>query len=889
LFCYNVIPMTQKKMNILLVENEKPHVELIIRSFEDHIHEVSITVAHTLRAARERVAECIPDIAIVDYNLPDGKGIGLIPGNKEKLSYPVVIMTGYGDEQAAVRAMKAGALDYLVKSKEMFADLPRICRRFIREWNYITERRNLIKSLQESKQRLEQAERIAKLGHWELDLVTNTLYWSDEIYRIFDIDPKKFKASYEAFLETVHPEDRERVNTAYTDSLKNKTLYDIEHRLLMKDGAVKFVREKCTTEYDPQGIPLRSLGIVQDITEQKLATDLIMGFAEVLDNSSNEIYIFDAKTLLFIHVNKTAVINTGYSLAELRRLTPLDLKPEFTSESFDTLIEPLRTGAKGNIHFSAVHRRKDGTLYNIEVNLQLSTFEHSPAFVANIVDSTERRKAENEILKLSRAIEQSPSVIIITDPKGIIEYVNPVFTGITGYTNEDILGQHLEFLKPEGISSKEYRQLWQTVASGDIWKGELCARKKTGEFYWESVFISPVRNAEGVIANFLAVKEDITERKQMEIVLLESESNYRKLSSQFNALLDAIEKPLILLSPELEILWENRAAKIIFEKKIHNGKEHQCYNVWFHRSVPCEGCLVQKCFQTGKTENTQFFTPDNRFWDIKVFPVKEEENKINHVIMVASDMTEELLAREKSLRAGQLATIGELAASVAHEINNPIYGVINCAELLIMDSLRGKKMDHDMVNMIIKESQRIANVTKCLLSFVRDTDEEKIKCSVHELFADTLTFSGTIMRKEGINLKIRIPENLPKIIVHPQRIQQVFLNILNNSRYALNEKYPNQHKNKIIDITASEILLNEAPHIKIVFHDRGAGIPHDKLEKALTPFFTTKPKGKGTGLGLSICNDIINNYNGTLEIESREGHFTKIKITLPIAETRKGE
>ncbi|MCF6148210.1 MAG: PAS domain S-box protein [Candidatus Kuenenia sp.] len=859
-------------------------MELIIRAFERWNHEVNITVASTIREARERVAECIPDIAIVDYNLPDGKGMALIPGDKEKSCYPVVIMTGYGNERAAVSAMKAGALDYLVKSKETFAHLPRMCKSFIREWNYVVERRNLIKSLQESKQKLEHAERIAKLGHWELDLVTNALYWSDEIYRIFDRDPQKFKATYEAFLEAVHPEDRERVNKAYTDSLKYKTTYDIDHRLLMKDGTVKFVNEKCTTEYNEQGIPLRSIGIVQDITEQKLSVDLALSFAQVVENSLSEIYLFDVKTLTFIMVNKRARKNLGYSLHEISQLTLVDLAQEFTPELFEIITIPLRTGQKKEIQYSTVHRRKDGTLYNVEVNLHLSLYRRSLAFLAIMLDATERIKATNEILKLSRAIEQSPGIIVITDTKGTIEYVNPTFNKITGFATEEVLGQNLSFLKPEGISTKEYKQLWETIVSGNTWKGELCTKKKHGEFYWEAVSISPVRNAIGNITHFVAVMEDITERKQIEIVLLESERNYRRLSNEFNALLDAIERPLILLSPDLEILWENRGAKkTTFGKRFVNSAKHHCYNLWFNRSIPCEDCLVQKCFRTGKTENIQLFTPDNRFWDIKVFPVKEEKNKTHNVIMIAGDMTDEMLLREKSIRAGQLAAIGELAASVAHEINNPIYGVINCAELLIKDSLRGKKMDHDIANMIIKESYRIANVTKCLLSFVRDKEDEKSKCSIHELLSDTLTFTGTIMQKEGIKLKTNMPDSLPKITVHPQRIQQVFLNILNNARYTLNEKYPVHHKNKIIDITGSEIMLNGTPHIQMVFYDRGKGTPPDKLEKVMTPFFTTKPKNKGTGLGLSISNDIINDYNGKLEIESREGDFTKIKITLPIS------
>jgi sigma-54 dependent transcriptional regulator, acetoin dehydrogenase operon transcriptional activator AcoR len=125
-------------------------------------------------------------------------------------------------------------------------------------------------AIQRSEKRLKEAERIANIGHWELNLVTNTLYWSDEIYRIFDSNPQEFGATYEAFLDAVHPDDRNTVDKAYKDSIQNKTGYDIVHRLLLKNGTLKFVHEKCRTLYNADGNPLRSLGTVQDITHQKL-------------------------------------------------------------------------------------------------------------------------------------------------------------------------------------------------------------------------------------------------------------------------------------------------------------------------------------------------------------------------------------------------------------------------------------------------------------------------------------------------------------------------------------------------------------------------------------------------------------------------------------------
>ncbi len=134
----------------------------------------------------------------------------------------------------------------------------------------ITERKQAEAALRHSEDSLKEAQRIAHIGNWDLDLVRNVLTWSDEIYRMFEIDPAKFGASYEAFLDAIHPDDRELVNRAYTESVKNRMPYDIVHRLRMQDGRIKYVNEHCETFYDETGKPLRSVGTVQDVTERVL-------------------------------------------------------------------------------------------------------------------------------------------------------------------------------------------------------------------------------------------------------------------------------------------------------------------------------------------------------------------------------------------------------------------------------------------------------------------------------------------------------------------------------------------------------------------------------------------------------------------------------------------
>jgi signal transduction histidine kinase len=236
--------------------------------------------------------------------------------------------------------------------------------------------------------------------------------------------------------------------------------------------------------------------------------------------------------------------------------------------------------------------------------------------------------------------------------------------------------------------------------------------------------------------------------------------------------------------------------------------------------------------------------------------------------------------QKETLRAAHLASIGELAAGVAHEINNPINGIINYAQILVDEGSRGNG-EREIPNRIIKEGERIAVIVRSLLSFAKERKGGKAPVDVREILSDTLALSETLLRKDGIILKVDMPVDLPRITAHFQQIQQVFLNVLNNARHALNQKYPGHDKNKTLEIAGEAPMTHGGRQVRVTFHDRGVGIPTDQIDKVFDPFFTTKPQGIGTGLGLSISHGIITDHGGKLLIQSVEGEFTRVQIQLP--------
>jgi PAS domain S-box-containing protein len=243
------------------------------------------------------------------------------------------------------------------------------------------------------------------------------------------------------------------------------------------------------------------------------------------------------------------------------------------------------------------------------------------------------------------------------------------------------------------------------------------------------------------------------------------------------------------------------------------------------------------------------------------------------------EIRERKQAEEEAVRASQLASLGELAAGVAHEINNPINGIINYSQLIVNKNEDGS-WDKDIAVRIIKEGDRISNIVTNLLSFARVNDGKMIPARVSDILSEALSLTHTHIRKDGIKLTVDVSPDLPVVHMNSQQIEQVFLNVISNARYALNQKYRGKDNSKKLEILGAHV-MNDKPFVRIIFSDNGVGIPPGIKNKIMNPFFTTKPSNMGTGLGLSISHGIISQHDGSITFDSVEGEFTKVMIDLP--------
>jgi PAS domain S-box-containing protein len=258
------------------------------------------------------------------------------------------------------------------------------------------------------------------------------------------------------------------------------------------------------------------------------------------------------------------------------------------------------------------------------------------------------------------------------------------------------------------------------------------------------------------------------------------------------------------------------------------------------------------------------------------------------IILIVRDLSEQKrLAAEKELmqmqlfQSSKLASIGELSAGVAHEINNPLNGIINFAQLLKDDNTAQTETEQRMVDGIIEEGQRISKIVRDLLTFARLDSTELARVNIAETIAASVSLFGHQLDKDGITLEVEVPENLPTVRAEGSRLRQVVINLISNAHHALRAK---DSETKVFHIKAGTVNKQGRQCLRLEFFDNGIGINREDLDKIFDPFFTTRRETGGTGLGLSLSFGIIREFKGTITVESEEGNYTRFIVELPATE-----
>lgn len=588
----------------------------------------------------------------------------------------------------------------------------------------ISARKKAEVALQESEQRLKLSQQAAKIGTFEWNIQTGLNTWSPELEAMYGLKPGEFARTQPAWQELVHPDDRAAAIDANNWTLRTGEPVEREWRVVWRDGSVHWILGRYQGFKDAAGKPLRLTGVNIDITERKRAERALgeseSRYRQLVQGLPVAVCTCDVKGRMVLY-NAAAVRLWGQEPDSLGRwdgayrLFTAEGKPLPHFRSPLALVvkghEPVRNaeiiimrpngGRSRVLAFPDPIRDQQGRIIGaVNVHVDITALTETEAAL---------RRSLHQIRTLSQAVEQSPASVLITTPTGEIDYANPKFTEVTGYTLEEVLGKNPRFLKSGHQSQEFYRDMWNTITAGKEWRGEFCNRRKNGELFWEYAVVAPVFGSEGQVRHFVAIKEDMTEQHQAIDMLRDREERLR-------AILNTVGDAVITIDRKGHMVGTNPAAQRMFgyaeaEMLGHNVKmlmpppfrdEHDGYLAKYHR--------------TGRTGiiGTRRELQAQR-WDGTIFPIELAVSEATHLNLftgVIRDLTE-----RKRLEAEVLQISEDERQRVAADLHDGI-----CQELVSIN-FAATALERDLQPFDAQIAQRVKMLAQTIAAAAGHTRE----------------------------------------------------------------------------------------------------------------------------------------------------------------------
>jgi PAS domain S-box-containing protein len=487
------------------------------------------------------------------------------------------------------------------------------------------------------------------------------------------------------------------------------------------------------------------------------------------------------------------------------------------------------------------------------INEMVGTLEQSQ-------NSLEMQKKSAEKLRIT--IESVSEGIITSDLGGWITDVNDAALRLHGFAKkEEMIGRNIIDMVVDEDRPKAEQAQQQTLINGNSGNLEYTILKADGAKFFGEASSAVLKDPDGKPIGFVTGVKDVTERNQAEAaVLIEKEMIDRILAIVPNAVL--------VIDKNDKILLANRSFEEYFGQKMQNAQGKVISEIITEKEL--QDAIEESHLNSTQKIQIEFkHVADSaeKIFICNILSMEKEET-----LIMFTDMTQERERQERLYLTDRLASVGEMAAGIAHELNNPLTSVIAMSQLLLDEELP-KDLKEDLES-IFNEARRAANVVKNMLTFARKHKPNNQKAQINQIVEDVLKLRAYEHKVSNITIERRFDANLPEIQADYFQIQQVFLNITLNAEHEMIKV----HKQGILTIVTEQI----EGYVKISFTDDGAGISPVNMRKLFTPFFTTKEIGKGTGLGLSICYGIIKNHGGKIYAKSEIGEGATFIIELPI-------
>jgi PAS domain S-box-containing protein len=603
-------------------------------------------------------------------------------------------------------------------------------------------------------------------------------------------------------------------------------------------------------------------------------------------------------------INPAAERLFGYTAQEVIGQNIKLLMPSPYREEHDGyLARYLATGEKRIIGIGreVVGLRKDGTTFPMDLSVAEARVGCERIFVGIIRDITERKRTEE---RFRLVVESTPNAIVMVNAEGLIVLANAQAEKFFGYRREELVGQPVEVLVPERFRVRHsgYRESFFAFPTArPMGAGrDLYGRHKDGSEFPVEIGLTPIQTSEGL--HVLSAIVDISERKRAEESLRESEERFRLLVEGVR------DHAIFMIDPQGRVAsWNTGAERLMgYTAAEILGRVFSCFHTPddIANGVPERELRQAAAAGQVQGETWRVRKDGSRFWaDLVLTALHDEHGRLRGFVRVTRDVTERKRA-EEALRksheelerlvaelrtkndesrsatqqlwhAAKLASVGELAASIAHELNNPLATVSLRVESLLAHTPEGDARRRAL-EIVEQETKRMGNLVANLLQFSRRGVEQVSTVDVRQELTQAVELIHHLLRKRQIAVVQELAPDTPTIFADRQKLRQVFLNLVTNASDAMPQ-------GGTLTLRAAPATLdNGQPAVLLEFSDTGVGIPAEHLGKIMEPFFTTKEEGKGTGLGLAICRRVVEEHHGAIQIISEVGKGTTVRLVLPL-------